>query len=401
MNKVLVNMSSNILSTLLGVLAPLIAIPILTSNMGMAMYGQYITMIALSALLVVVTDLGLAMYLAKRVSESRNDLVAVSKYVSTFILVKVIAGGLVAFIIMYWLDQSALLTSLLAVLTLMNALNISPILNGTEDYKFIAKATVLSKGGFLLLIIGSSYQEISIEKAIFFQILSVVLLNFLLFNFLFCKKKIFLVKLSLTQVFMILKAAFFYYFARLFVNIYNQSSTYFVSLFLASELVAVYSIAMQLYKAGQVLIGSIARVLFTNLVHTKDFTLLKKSTLVVLFINFISLPIVFWIGEDILSLIFDFNTTLLHELSIVLYISLNFVTISSFWGYPALSAIGQEKYAHLGIFCSSFSYYLLFSILISFDALGIYETIVCVVFADFVAMILRCYFANKFKLFKL
>ena len=399
MNKFLVNMFSNVFSTLFGVLAPLIAIPILTLNMGMSMYGQYISMIALSALLVVVTDLGLAMYLAKRVSEKRQDIVAVSEYVSTFILVKVIAGLLVAFIIIYWVEQSTLLTSLLAVLTFLNALNISPILNGTEDYKFIAKATVLSKGLFLIFILGVSNQEISMEQAVFFQMLCAVLLNSLLFYFLFCKKNVFLVKLLPSRVFAILKAAFSFYFARLFVNIYNQSSTYFVSLFLANELVAVYSIAMQLYKAGQVLIGSIAKVLFTDLVHTKNFMLLKKITIVVLFINIISFPIVFWFGKDILSIIFDFETTLLHKLSVVLYISLNFVTISSFWGYPALSAIGRERYAHLGIFYSSFSYYFLFFVFLFIDALGIYETIICVVFADFIAMVLRLYFANKFKLF--
>ena len=127
--------------------------------------------------------------------------------------------------------------------------------------------------------------------------------------------------------------------------------------------------------------------------------LLKKITIVVLFINIISFPIVFWFGKDILSIIFDFETTLLHKLSVVLYISLNFVTISSFWGYPALSAIGRERYAHLGIFYSSFSYYFLFFVFLFIDALGIYETIICVVFADFIAMVLRLYFANKFKLF--
>lgn len=398
MKKFFTNISSNLLSTILAVTVPLIAIPILTTNMGLDAYGQYIALLALSALLVTLTDFGFAMYLAKSVSETREDMESISQYVSVFLIVKTVVGLIVGGFILFLLEQNIILTSLMAMLTLINALNIFPILNGTEDYKFLAKVSIFSRGLFLMLLLVFSYQNISIEKVIFFQILSVILRNILLFYFLFYIKKIPLVKVSFVTIIDTLKGAFSFYFARLFVNIYNQSSTYFVSLLLISELVAVYSIALQLYRAGQMLIGSVSRVLFTNLVYTKDFALLKKTTFIALFMNVVFSPIVIWFGQDILSLIFDFEIKLLHMLSMALYVSLNFVIISSFWGYPALSAIGRERYAHFGIFYSSLSYYLLFFLFMFFDMLDIYGAVFCVILADFTGMVLRIYFARKFKI---
>jgi O-antigen/teichoic acid export membrane protein len=189
-----------------------------------------------------------------------------------------------------------------------------------------------------------------------------------------------------------------FYGAKLFVNLYQQSSTYLVSFLLSAELVAIYSIAIQLYKVGQEVIGAVARVLYTSTVNTKDFLLIKRLTIRSFLIHLAVLPVVFFYGAQILSLIFSFDVILLTELSVIFYLSLLSVIVSAYWGYPALSAIGKENYAHLGILTSSIVYFIALGLLMFFDLSTIYLLIGCIVLADFSGMLLRLFFARKFKL---
>jgi O-antigen/teichoic acid export membrane protein len=52
-------------ATLINILAPLITISVLTSALGMSVYGIYITFLAKIAVFVVFAELGFGMYLGK------------------------------------------------------------------------------------------------------------------------------------------------------------------------------------------------------------------------------------------------------------------------------------------------------------------------------------------------
>ena len=395
---VISNIFSNISATLINILAPLIIIPLLTSGLGMDDYGLYVALIAKTALFIVLTELGFGMYLAKEISVKRDDLAEVSSLFWVFLLTKLVAFVLVLAVFLLFSEQSVIVDLLLLALIFLNFINITPILMGLEKYKFLTKVQVFTKALLVVLVLMVNFSSFGLEKALIIQVVVAALTSFSLFIYFIINNKLEKIVLSFNKFQIVFMGCLPFYGAKLFVNLYQQSSTYFVSFLLSSELVAIYSIAIQLYKVGQSIIGAVARVLYTSTVNTKDFLLIKRLTIRSFLIHLAVLPIVFFYGAQILSLIFSFDVKILTELSVIFYLSLLSVIVSSYWGYPALSTIGKENYAHLGILTASIAYFIALGLLMFFDLSSIHLLIGCIVLADFSGMLVRLFFARKFKL---
>lgn len=101
------------------------------------------------------------------------------------------------------------------------------------------------------------------------------------------------------------------------------------------------------------------------------------------------------LGENILSLVFEFDTKKLHYISVIFYVSLLPLAMSSFWGYPALVPFGYEKEAHSGILISSISYYIALFAIFVMDVISLVSLVSCILFADIIGMTMRFYYASK------
>ena len=397
-NELKSNIFNNIFATLINIVAPLISIPILTAGLGMEEYGLYVTLIAQLALFVVLTELGFGMYLAKEISVNRNNINEVSSLFWVFITSKFVSFLLMSLVFFITSNLPFFQRILACFLIFFYLLDISPILMGLEKYKFLSKLQVFSKAIMVSLVLLLDFSDNGIEKAISVQVVVVALGSCIMAIFFFKTNKVIRKRPSLNKYKAVFQGSLPFYGAKIFVNIYQQSSTYFVSLLLLPELVAVYSIALQIYKVGQSFIGAVSRVLYTSTTHTKNFKLLKKITLGSVAIHLLLFPIVVIFGKNILSFIFEFDIENLYFLCQGLYLSLFFVIFSSYWGYPALSAIGKENYAHIGIFVSSMAYFLALTLVVVLNLESIYFLVGCILFSDLVGMVLRLYFARKFKL---
>ena len=392
------NISRNITTTLINLLAPLVIIPILTSGLGVQGYGLYVILMAKAALFIVIFELGFGMYLSKEISINRDNKKEVTHLFWIFLLSKVVLFFVFLLFILLTENKFGSIELLFISLVLFQLLNLSPVLMGLEKYKLLNKIQIISKSLLIISVFISDFTTNGIEKALALQSISAFISIVLMYGHIFKGKEIAGFIFDFKKMLYVIKHSFPFYGARFFVNLYQQSSTYFISFILSLELVALYSIAIQLYKVGQSIIGAVSRVLYTSTVKTKDFTLIKKLTIKSLLIHFLLLPVIFFFGEDILGLIFDFDVVMLSELSLIFYISLLSVLLSSYWGYPALSAIGQEKYAHLGILVSSVTYFISLFCIYTFHFSDAKSAVYCIVIADFSGMLVRCYYAKKFKL---
>lgn len=394
------NIFNNISATLINILAPLIIIPTLTSGLGMNEYGIYVALIAKAALFSVFAEFGFTMYLSKEVSVNRGNASEVSTLLWIFFVVKLVAF-IVAFAMLVILsEQLCLIDYLLVSYIFFQFMNITPILTGLESYKFMTKLQFLTKLLMVLLVLSFNFTNSGIAKALAIQVIVEALTSAALFIYFLRNNKLEWVAFSFSKLKTVLLGSLPFYGAKLFVNLYQKSSTYFVSFLISKESVAVYSIAIQLYKVGQSIIGAVAKVLYTSTVNTQNFSLIRKVTIISFLVYFFIFPVVCFYGEKILSYIFYFDVKQLVELSIILYISLVFVIVSSYWGYPALAAIDKESYAHLGILLSSFAYFFAFGFIVLFNLNSLYLIIGCIVFSDFIGMSVRLFYANKFSLLK-
>lgn len=389
---------NNIVATSISILAPVLIIPKLTQDMGISAYGIYMALMSEIALIQVFTELGLGMYLAKEVSINRNNTNELKLLLSSYFFIKLI---LFLIYLIFSLSLSAELTKvelLSYIILVLLVFDFSLFFSGLENYKLIAKIQLVSKFLLITLVFFNDFKEDGLIK--------ILMINCSMYFFIFLVQCFFLNKhfgitkltFSHVKIKAILKATLPYYSSKLLVNIYQQSSTFLVSKFLSSESVGIYSIALQLYKLGQVVIGAIAKVLYTSTVNTKDFKLIKKMSFLSLSVLFSFLPVVLLFGRDILYLIFDFDISILYSAVIPLYISLAFVIVSSYWGYPALTAIGKEKFAHLGILVSSLTYFSLFFLSYVLTDFNLFIFIYLIVISDLLGMLYRIFYARKFKL---
>lgn len=394
----LLNISRNITTTLINLLAPLVIIPIFTAGLGVENYGLYVVLIAKAALFVVVFELGFGMYLSKEVSINRNDKEEVTHFFWIFVLTKLFLFFIFVSIFLATSNGVDKTGFIFVLLVLFQLLNISPILMGLEKYAFLNKVQIITKGLFIVIVYMSHFSVDDLPKALAYQVIITFISTSLMYINVIKNKDLIGFLFKFEKLLFVIKKSLPFYGARFFVNLYQQSSTYFISFILSLELVALYSIAIQLYKVGQSVIGAISQVLYTSTVKTKNFLLIKDLTIKSVLLHVLLLPFVCFFGEDLLRLIFDLDTKLLSELSIIFYVSLLSVIISSYWGYPALSAIGKEKYAHYGILVSSMTYFICLFSIYAFDFNDVKSAVYCIVIADFSGMLVRCYYVNKFKL---
>lgn len=396
------NAFSNILTLSANAITPLIFIPILTKGLGLDTYGKYMALFGLVFLFVVILDFGMEMYLTKEVVAARDDKEGLNLLFSFFILIKSI-GVTLSFPLLFLLIPGVELYTALLCWCLIFLMTIRPVCFycGLELYSNQSKIEIAGKILMVFIVLLLDFEKGEINKALEIQVVGAIFMNILFYFYLrkYCTfsfdifSKTYLVKRYL-------KSSFGYYAARLFVNIYIQSSTYLVSIFLKNELVALYSIALQLYKLGQAVIGAVSRVLYTSTIKSKDYFHVIKITLGTLFVQLLILPIVYYWGAPIVSFLLGVNGEELMYLLMPLYCSLLFVTISSYWGYPVLVSLGGEKYAHIGIFLSSACYFIVFFISVMFFEFSLFSAIVCIVVSDVVACFLRMFFAVKLINFK-
>ncbi|MFH4893842.1 oligosaccharide flippase family protein [Vibrio diabolicus] len=389
------NIISNIFSVGINIISPLIIIPILTQSMGLDAYGEYVAAIAFSALICVVVDFGFGLYIPKKLSLD-NTLKNIKETVSSFLLIK-IASLPIIFISVFLVYPDYIFE--LSIFTFSLSLNFSPILNGLQEYKRLSLYTLISKSFLVIFVVFLDFTSSGIAKAILIQGLSWLVFNALAFQTIqheYCKGEL-LKSVSIRSAYRLISDSFEFFIARLFVNIYQHSSTFMVSFILTESLVALYSIVIQLYKVGQAVIGAVSRVLFTEMLRTRNLKHLLTVVNYQLLIWLIGLVIVLIFGDLLLDLVFVFDVTELNELAVICYTSLLFVIVSSSLGYPFLSPIDKDKIAHASIFISALSYYLFFIISCIFSKGNVYALVWCVALSDMVGMVIRLYFFKVYK----
>ncbi|TMN92347.1 hypothetical protein CWB72_05540 [Pseudoalteromonas phenolica] len=401
MKKVNINIFFNIVSTMFTAFSPLIVIPIITSSIGLELYGEFVAILSLCAVFVVLCDLGFGMYIPKYMNEKKLYKNVNKDLLIIFVVVKVVLSLLLLTLITAFSNYSVTVLFTISAFVSISNLNPTPIVTGLERYKLLAITSLISKATLVLVALLASYEDFPVEVAMLVQTSMVLVTNLILYTFLLRNLEMSKGQIvGAKEVYQFVKGALGFYFARLTVNVLNQGSTFLVSRFISNEGTAIYSLLVQLYKVGQALLGAISRVLYTNTLKTKCFkSLYFYSVCTVLCILFFS-PIIYLFSNDVAAVLLSSTKAEINEFTLIILLSLVFVSISSNYGYPALVAIGKEKYAHLGIFLPSLVYYLAFGLVIFFAEMTMFYALLCILLTDLSSMLIRLFFASKFGVIK-
>ena len=160
------NVGANFTATIVNSIFPLVTIPLLIERMGVSGYGAYVTLVSLTALIIIVTDFGLGMYLPKAISSSIKDDDYLTKLLSGYVQIKLYTAFLLVGFVSVFYEWSSL-NLIMFLFVLMQMLNLGPVLSGLQKYESLAIGEVASKLVILLLIILLDFTDYPIHTGIF------------------------------------------------------------------------------------------------------------------------------------------------------------------------------------------------------------------------------------------
>lgn len=361
----------------------------LSHKLSISFYGEFVSFLSLTGILYILGDFGINHLFPKIVSRDRKDKNKLATYFSFFIIIRFMACIIFAISIFLFYDKSLLLKIALITYLISRLLNPEILFKSLEENQFILYINILSKICIILMFLSYDFSFWPLEASIFFLALGNLLFCFVLFFTLILKHKVFF--LFSKKYLYLFKDSFDFYYPRLIFNLYYQGSPFLLSFVLSYELVGIYALGFEFSKAGQVIIGSVSTAIYVRTSYTRDFSNLINASKYFLFIYLALLPIVIFYGDYILNAIFIFETTILFNISLLLYIFIPSVIFNSLWGYPYFSSINKEIVINKITLFSSISYFIILGILFITNNINIYSAILSLILADLVGTFLRLY----------
>lgn len=392
------NLIHNVSGVLFSLVIPLILIPIYINGIGLDEYGKYVAALSLAFFVSIVSDIGMDMYIGKEVSINRDDRCKLSELYTSYVIIKSISLIVFIPILGLLLKLVSNIDGFLYFCIYCVFLSFKPtcIFNGLEWFKKLNVIEISCKLPLVFVVYFISLKTNGLNKIILLQIIYQGIQTAIM-HYLILRNKIEIKQLPKYEIINDLKKSFGYYISRMFVSGYSQASPYFASLFISSNNVAIYSVALQLFKVGLAILSAINNVVYIRVVHNKNYKIVFKTLgFIILSLLAFSPVVVFW-GDIILEGVFKENIDGLHSSSIILYVALIFSSISSLCGYPILVAAGKDILAHVTVIISSSIYYiiLVFLYFVNIINVDLNVLIFLVLITEIVSSVTRVYFVRN------
>lgn len=358
---------------------------------GIDGYGRFVSVTSGALIITIILDFGYTQGLPKHILKgyisAKNSvfLVLVSK-VLFFIFLS-------PFVVLFFDNYLILI-----LLSLVSILSVEPIMLGLDKYKEMLKYQFISKLLYLIGVLFIYWRGLDVIYLFVIYALSLFTFNlFCVLSILYDNKLPIYSKVKFSLYKNVIKDCFKFYISKSFVNIYQQTSVFFVSIFCSEQLTGYYALSNQLYKVAQGVIGSISKVYYTRMLKTKKIIEMIKVIKLVSCFYFLGWGVILFRGESILSLISSGDMSTLFNVSVIFYSALFFVIISSFFGYPYLTPIGKENYSHMALILSTVTYFSLFLMSYYTGFISVYGFAVMIFLADLTGGVFRLFYAIKFR----
>jgi O-antigen/teichoic acid export membrane protein len=332
---------------------------IFAKSLTTSVYGQVITLFALTSIFSILFDFGLPVFIQKESARYSN----LSKLYSDIILLKLVLSFIyiltcfLAFYIFITSIDIKLFFIILAITLLVSLGNtLKFFFYGRDNSKLVFNASILTKLFLLILIFGIFLVSHNVYLFLFGYLLSYIFL----FLFLLIKLKLYDVNYKKFYVGLgILKSTFLLIlplgFASIFNILYDRIDILLLKYFLDFDKVAQYNVAYLIYKVGTlpfsaILYPSFNRFSEINNDKKKLLVLLKKLSIVILITSLFLTLIFGLILPDLLVKVFGTKYLGASNLLPFLSFSIIFVGSNNLTGV-LLNSMGKFKANMIATFC--------------------------------------------------
>lgn len=390
------NVAYSITSTFVSIGAPLLLIPMILSTYGVNNYGVLSTILATGYLVYIIFEMGLNQGIQKHILQ---DILSIKQAVLLLFVYRfsVFFVLLIVFLMFFELKEY-ILEFILSVVLLAS---VEPIVLSIDRHKEILMVNIASKLILFFFVICLTSFQMKFDFIIYSYIFSNLIVTVgmlltllpLIINDQKSTKK---TSLNKSKFFSIFIDCLKFHISRVMVSSYQQSSVFFVSIFVSEYSTGVYALCSQIYKMSQSIIGAVSKVVFTSSMKDKNTVVLFLLLKIILAGYVVGMITFFLFDEQIVKLI---DLSALQHMIVfkIMLFSVLFVILSSFFGYPYLTPINKEGYSHVGLVISSITYFAAFYIFWLVDEMTILSFSIMILISDAIGASYRCYYAYKFR----
>lgn len=344
---------------LISYLAPVIILPYLSRILNIESFGLSMLLTSIILLSLLLTDFGFNLYSPSWIAKNQDDKNAISKFVSSIFLLKLILFFVTSLIIFIYIHLSStfienkLLISLITILAVFSqTFQMTWLFQGIEKMANITLLTFLSKFSYIILVIVMVKEQNDVSAVILAYAISNIFATTLGIC-LFYKMGYSLLKINLKEACIILKNSFPFFLSRASVSIYTSASTFIIGSIAGLTQAALFSSAEKLYQAGQSVSFPISQALYPYLSRTKSIKTFYRFMMILVPPLIISISIVFNYANEIIVLFYGqeySNATSILQIFLITT-AVNFISVN--FGYPAFSIINRLDIPNKSVIFSS------------------------------------------------
>lgn len=407
--KLVSNFSSLSFLQIFSYVLPLITLPYLVRVLGIEKFGLVMFAQAFIAFLSILVDYGFDLSATREISIHRHNKKKITEIFSSIMILKsglILVSFLVLNVVIFSFEQFSNDPKLYyATFLIIVGQAMFPVwyFQGLESMKYVAIINIVSKTIFAVLIFVVIQEPEDYIYVPIFNGLGAIVGGSLSLYILYQKfeQTFYFAKYRVLKRYLIDSSGFFL--SRASVTVYTSLNVLVLGLLTNSTMVGYYSIAEKLYQALQGLYHPLVLTIYPYFSHNQNIDLFVKLFSYIVLIHLALFGVVFYLSNDIISLLFQLTNREIVQVFYLLLISSIFHVPSMFLGYPFLAAFGFPKHANIAVVYGGLFHVILLSflILIPSDYPSIYSVSGAVIATELFILVLRIIYIRQENLFQM
>lgn len=384
-----------------------ITVPYQTRILGPDIFGVVSFALAFYTYFIIIIDFGFILSATKSVAEHKDDKFYIGRVLSDVTLAKICLGllsGIILFIISSLIPKINIHIDIIILylfLAILTSLTPDFIYRGLENMKMITIRTVVVRLVFTILIfifLKKPSQYLMIPA---FQIAGVAVSLLLIYYDLIKNEHIGFQQTSSLRIYHALRESCQYFVSRVASTIYGATNILIVGLiYPTSSMVGYYASAEKFKALASQGAAPIADSLYPYMIRTSDYRTLFRITAFLEVIIIILCILLAFYAEPVC--VFVFGREYAYAAKILrLFIPILAIVLPNYvFGFPALTPIGQQKWANYSVEIAMINQIVGLFILYSVGKLDVWSICVLTILSDYICLIVRvaCFYKTiKYK----
>jgi PST family polysaccharide transporter len=314
-SKLIRNFSSLTILQISNYLFPLITVPYLVRILGVENYGLANFVIAFTAYFITFSDYGFNLSATREAALNKNNNEELSIIFNSVLLIKLIlffSGFLLfsAIVFSFEIFSKNYILYLIAFISVLgNVLFPSWFFQGIERMNLISIFSIIVKVLFVISIFLFVKSINDVDLYLIINSASSLILGLVTIYYVYAKLNIKFLIPSKNNLTYQLKEGFHIFLSTLSINLYTTSNTFLLGLLAGNQAVGIFSGANKIREAYQGLLGNFGRTFYPHISEqfkenrSKAFAQIKKYSVLVVGLSFISGLILFILAPQIISLV--------------------------------------------------------------------------------------------------